>query len=311
MVSDNPKILHCRTQSELPTGFPDFAGSPSPAKLIAIGHALAGYDLIVTYGWNAINVAMAHKVFGQHLGLPPLVHHEQGSAHFLAEERGFKRKLLRRIALSSARSLVVGAPAIGEFARKHWNVSADRIANVELGIELKRFRPGAKSDALPGLVKRSAEYWIGAHLTASTVANAEKLVRTLQDLPRDWHLVLSTDDAPSDSIRTLADTLEVSHRVHVLDPTADGAKAMALYDIYVELTGPYEPATRMKQAMASATPVLRLGSADLTAELEDLIEDKSGRAALAKSNRETALSQFDVTASEKALRSLYQAAIAE
>ncbi|NNF92983.1 MAG: glycosyltransferase family 4 protein [Altererythrobacter sp.] len=290
--------------------FPVFGGSAGPGRLIAIGNALARYDLVVTYGWDAINVAMAHKVFGQHLKLPPLVHREQGSADFLGKEKGFKRKLLRRIALSSANSLVTGAPSIDDFAQKHWSVAAARIAHIQPGIELKRFRPSAKPDALPGLVKRSAEHWIGAHLSVSTAASASKLVQSLQDLPRDWHLVLTTDQAPKDEVRTLAETLEVSHRVHVLDRLADEAKAMALFDIYVELGSPFEAAPRTMQAMAAATPVIRHGNADLTTALDDLIEDNAGRRALAKTNRETALAQFDKAATARTLGSLYQAAIA-
>lgn len=290
--------------------FPVFGGSAGPGKLIAIGNALASYDLVVTYGWDAINVAMAHKVFGQHLKLPPLVHHEQGSAGFLGKEKGFKRKLLRRIALSSAHSLVTGVPAIGDFARRHWSVAAPRIAHIQPGIDLKRFRPSAKPDAMPGLVKRSAEHWIGANLSVDTAASASKLVQSLQDLPRDWHLVLTTEQTSTEEIRSLAEGLEVSHRVHVLDRLADEAKAMALFDIYVELAGPFEAAPRTLQAMAAATAVIRRGKADLTSALDDLIEDKAARRALAASNRQQALAQFDKAVSARALGSLYQAAIA-
>ena len=309
MADPSPKILHLRTKAEAPPAFPRFSGSPNPAKLIAIAQALKGYDLVVTHGWAAINVAMAHKVFAQHLDLPPLFHQEGGGPDFEASEGRLKRKIIRRIALGSVHTLVAPVKAIGDFATKNWGVPEARIATVQPGIDLKRYRPSAMPDALPGLVKRSTESWIGAFLTPASANAPAELVHSLVDLPRDWHLVLIAGDTPSDAIRAVAETHELSNRVHLLSGAADEAKALALCDIYVECAGRYEYAPGTMKAMAAGTPVVTFGIGDITTDLERFIEDPEGRKKAGSANRDHALANFDQAASKRALNGLYEAAI--
>ncbi len=311
-------------------GFSDVGGRAGPGKLIAIGQALSGYDLIVTYGWDAINAALAHKVFGQHLQLPPLVHHETGSAGFLAAETTMKRKILRRIAMSSANKLVTDVPAIAEFARRQWSMPADRLVLVKPCIELKRFRPSAKPDSLPGLVKRQTERWVGAYLLPYNSDAVAGLVKLLKDLPGDWHLVLIAGDTPAETVRAAADTHEVSHRVHVLDRSADEAKALALVDIYVDLESALSPAAGTAKAMAAAKTVVasRQSAAagyvsqanrpclatsdkmnDILSALLAIIDDDKLRLHAGSENRKMALEDFDRRSSAKALGKIYEAAM--
>jgi glycosyltransferase involved in cell wall biosynthesis len=309
MAVPAPHILHCITDAEAPAGFPRFSGQPGPAKLISIAQAMKGYDLVVSHGWEAINVALAHKVFGQHLGLPPLIHQEHGSADFEAQEARLKRKIIRRIGLGSVHTFVTPVQSIGDFAVSHWGVPPARVATIQPGIDLKRFRPNAKPDALPGLIKRPTEKWIGAFLKPGDDEAAAEVLNLGPDLPRDWHLVLIAGDTPTDVIRARADELGLSHRVHMLGRGVDEAKALALCDLYVELAGRYEFASGTAKAMATATPVIKASDGGLLSGLEDLILDEKKRERVAKENRETALKNFNQTEAAEGLSELYKSAM--
>ena len=294
---------------KLAQDFPDFSGSAGPGRLIAIGHALTQYDLVVTYGWGTINVAMAHKVFGQHLGLPPLIHHEPGSPRFEELEKRLKRKIIRRIAFGSVTNLIVPPSDVANFAKSNWNVPAGKIIQFRTGIDLKRFKPTAKPDALAGLVKRSTEHWIGAELTPDRGTAANELVRALKHLPRDWHLVLMAGETSPDAVRAAADAEEQSHRVHVLGSSADESAALALCDLFVDLSGPYEASSLRIKAMAAATPVVDFGAGDIVTTLESLIENAEMRKQKGAENRKHALANFDFTSSVKVLGGIYLDAI--
>ena len=78
-----------------PADFPSLKGRPTPGRLAAPARALAGYDLICTYNWGAMDVVMAHRLFARSFGLPPLIHHEDGfnedEAERLRPDRGHQR----------------------------------------------------------------------------------------------------------------------------------------------------------------------------------------------------------------------------
>ncbi|MFZ9396103.1 MAG: glycosyltransferase family 1 protein, partial [Erythrobacter sp.] len=58
--------------------FPPLQGAFGPRRLARIAQAMQPYDLAIGYGWPAIDVAMAHTLFRDAMGLPPMVHYESG-----------------------------------------------------------------------------------------------------------------------------------------------------------------------------------------------------------------------------------------
>ena len=87
--------------------FPSLQGKPMPGRLVALAKAMAGYDLICTYNWGAIDAVMAHTVFGDAFKLPPLVHHEDGFNEDEAKKLKRRRNWYRKIALGRTAALVV------------------------------------------------------------------------------------------------------------------------------------------------------------------------------------------------------------
>ena len=69
--------------------FPSLQGNPSPARLLRMARALQDFDLVLTYNWGAVDVTMAHTLFSDMLGLPPLIHHEEWSGEDEAMRNNF------------------------------------------------------------------------------------------------------------------------------------------------------------------------------------------------------------------------------
>ena len=88
-----------RVTVEFPMDFPPLAGSPTPGRLQRLAKAMQGFDLVLTYNWGAMDAVMAHTVFSRSLGLPPLVHHEDGFNSDEADGLKWSRNWYRRIAL--------------------------------------------------------------------------------------------------------------------------------------------------------------------------------------------------------------------
>ena len=70
--------------------FPGLKGLPLPARLQRLAKAMKGFDLVLTYNWGAMDPVMAHTLFKDAFGLPPLVHHEDGFDE--AEIDGLKKR---------------------------------------------------------------------------------------------------------------------------------------------------------------------------------------------------------------------------
>src|SRR5690606_1445260 len=86
--------------------FPPLAGKPLPGRLKRLAAAMAGYDLVCTYNWGAMDAAMAHTLFADVFKLPPLVHHEDGFNEDEATGLKRSRNLYRRLALGRSAALV-------------------------------------------------------------------------------------------------------------------------------------------------------------------------------------------------------------
>ena len=93
--------------AHFPQDFPSLTGLPTPGRLAKIAKSLKPYDLILTYNWGAMDVVMAHTIFAETLGLPPLIHHEDGFNEDEATQLKSRRNWFRRVALWKTPILVV------------------------------------------------------------------------------------------------------------------------------------------------------------------------------------------------------------
>lgn len=311
-----------------PTDFPSLTGLPTPGRLVTLAEALKPYDLICTYNWGAMDVAMAHTAFAKPFGLPPLVHHEDG---FNEDEAGglkTRRNLYRRAALRGAARVIVPSTGLEAIATGPWAQPAEKVLRIANGIDTAAFAAAPDPAALR-LIKREGERWIGTLAGLRPVKRLPQLVEAMAGLPEEWHLVICGEGPEREAIAAAAEALDVSHRVHLPGAVADPAKVVGLFDIFALSSASEQFPLSVVEAMAAGLPVAAPDVGDvrqivaapnrdyisvpgdtlaLADMLHELAADPALRARLGDANRERARSHFDAAQMVAAYRAAYGAA---
>ena len=335
VVSAEPEATGARAliapgiKVRFPTNFPALKGLHTPGRLATLGEALKGYDLVCTYNWGAIDVAMAHTTFAKSFGLPPLVHHEDG---FNEDEAGglkTRRNLYRRAALRGAARVIVPSTGLERIATGPWAQPPEKVLRIANGIDTAAFAAAPNPAALR-LIKREGERWIGTLAGLRPVKQLPLLVKAMAGLPEEWHLVICGEGPEREAIAAAADALEVSHRVHLPGAVADPAQIIGLFDIFALSSASEQFPLSVVEAMAAGLPVAAPDVGDvrqMVAEpnrayiavqndaqalgtmLAELAVDADLRSRIGAANRERARAQYDAAQMVAQYRAVYAAAI--
>jgi glycosyltransferase involved in cell wall biosynthesis len=306
--------------------FPSLTGKPLPRRLKKLAAAMAGYDLICTYNWGAMDAVMAHTLFADVYKLAPLVHHEDG---FNEDEAGGlkrTRNLYRRIALGRSAALVVPSRTLERIALETWDQPRTRVRLIPNGIDTRAFAKVPKRDALPRVVKQKGEYWVGTLAGLRKVKNLTALVRACAGLPDEWQLVIAGEGPERAAILAEAAALGIEHRVHLPGFVADAAKAVGLFDVFALSSHSEQSPISVIEAMAAGLPVAapRVGDvgamvasdngpylcepgdeAALAKALAALARDPALRKRIGEANRKKAIAEFDERTMIERYRALY------
>lgn len=310
--------------------FPSLQGRPTPGRLKKLAEAMRGYDLVLTYNWGALDAVMANTLFGEALGLPPLIHHEDG---FNEDERGGlkrSRNWYRRIALGRARGLVVPSETLEEIALTAWAQPIGRVKVIPNGIDIEAFAKPPRADALPGLIKRGGEFWIGTLAGLRPVKNLTALVRACAPLPDWWQLVIVGEGPEREAIRAEAARLGIEHRVHLPGFARDPERFVGLFDVFALSSHSEQFPISLVEAMSAGRPVAAFAVGDIAAMVAEenrpfivppgdeaalaealaaLAGDTNLRGTLRKANRAKARASYDEKAMIAAYRRLYASAM--
>lgn len=310
--------------------FPALTGKPFPRRLQQLARAMAGYDLVLTYNWGAMDAVLAHTAFAEVLKLPPLVHHEDGFNQDEAERLKWHRNLFRRIALFRAQGLVVPSQRLEHIARTAWKQPAAMVRRIPNGIPVFAYGRKPKRDALPRVIKHPGEQWVGTLAGLRAVKNLPRLVRAFAPLPDHWQLVILGEGPEREAIRATAAALGVGHRVHLPGHVAHPAEVMGLFDLFALSSDSEQFPISVVEAMASKLAIAapRVGDVEamvagenrrfltapgdeaaLSAALAELAEDAALRAAIGAANRARAEAEYDEAAMIAAYRKLYAGAL--
>lgn len=313
-----------------PASFPSLTGRPTLGRLQKLARAMKGYDLILTYNWGSVDAVMAHTLFGQAMGLPPLIHHEDGFNEDEFKRLKKSRNWYRRIALGRASGLVVPSEKLEEIALVDWAQPLGRVKHIPNGIPTANFTKEPRPDALRGVIKRQGEFWVGTMAGLRKIKNLPRLVRAFADLPEGWQLVIVGEGPEEDAIRAEADRLDIGHRLHMPGFVPDPAKYVGLFDIFALSSDSEQFPISVIEAMAAGVPVVAPAVGDiadmvslpnvpficaagdeinLVASLYELSLNAEGRAAMGAANREKARAEFDEKRMIDAYRRLYSSAM--
>lgn len=319
-------LIDKRVRVSFPTDFPSLTGRSTPGRLVGLARGLEGFDLILTYDWGAIDVVMAHTIFGQSFGLAPLIHHESGLEETEQGRARARRNWYRRAALWRTNGLVVRSASIENEAMESWKQPRDRITRIPFAIETGRLE---KADP-KGLrvVKRKGERWIGVVATSDTAENIANFVEALKALPEAWHMVIIGEGCDLGTARKTASEHGVDHRVHLAGAVDEVPRTLGLFDIFAAVSD--RDPHWLLQAMAHALPIVAPETGDngtlvarenrdyvtppgdvdaLAHALSALAGDPAGRVEIGKANQAKARAQFDIQASVKRHRELYSSVL--
>lgn len=331
IVSGEPGEMGARAHiapgitARFPADFPSLVGKPTPWRLVALAEAMKPFDLICTYNWGAMDAAMAHGVFAKSLGLPPLVHHEDGFNEDEAERLKPARGWYRRAALRHAHRLIVPSKLLEDIAINVWHQPPGKVTRIANGIDTAAFSTAPDPAALR-IIKRPGERWVGTLAGLRAVKQLPMLVEAMQALPAEWHLVIAGDGPERDAIRARAADLELSHRVHLAGAIAEPQKIIGLFDIFALSSRSEQFPLSVAEAMAAGLPIaapdvgdIRAMVAELNREfiaipgdaaalgqmLADLAADEALRKAIGSANRARAVAEYSAERMIARYREIY------
>lgn len=313
-----------------PEDFPSLTGRPSRSRLRKVAEAMRGFDLVLTYNWGAMDAVMAHRLFAKRLGLPPLVHHEDGFNQ--DETYGLKRSRnwFRRLALPTVAALVVPSQLLERIALTVWRQPSSRVRRIANGIPLSDYNHPASADALPGLIKQPGELWLGTLAGLRAVKNLPRLVRAFAALPPAWKLVIVGEGPEREAIAAQAAALGLADRVLLPGFATDPGKVTALFDLYALSSDSEQFPISVVEAMAAGIAVVSPAVGDisamvtgenqrwivaagddaaLAAALADAAGNTPARSAIGAANRAKALAEYGEEAMIAAYRKTYAGAM--
>jgi glycosyltransferase involved in cell wall biosynthesis len=268
---------------------------------------------------------MAHTLFADVYKLPPLVHHEDG---FNEDEAGGLKPLrnfYRGIALGRSSALVVPSRTLERIALETWHQPRTRVRLIPNGIDTRAFTVPARRDALPRLMKRKGEFWVGTLAGLRAVKNLPQLVRACSGLSEEWQLVIGGQGPERGAILAQAKASGIEDRVHLIGHV-DPAKAMAQFDIFALSSLSEQFPISVVEAMAAGLPIAapRVGDigamvatengpylsapgdeAGLAAVIATLAADPALRERIGEANRAKARAEFDEGRMVDRYRALY------
>jgi L-malate glycosyltransferase len=286
------KALDPALSVDFPDDFPSLQGRPTPMRLFRIARAMKLYDLVLTYNWGAMDAVLAHRLFAAALGLPPLVHHEDGFNE--DEANGLKpaRNWFRRLALPGASALVVPSRRLERIALDNWAQPRDRVRLIGNGIPTQEYLAPPPRDAIPGLPKPAGVKWLGTLAGLRAVKNLPRLVRVFAAMPADWHLVILGEGPERQAIEAQARESGVADRVHLPGFVPAPSRAVGLFDLFALSSDseqfPISLLEAMAAGLAAASPAVGDVAAMVSVENRSYITPPGDEAALAQTLAELA-----------------------
>lgn len=253
----------------VPVEFPDapcrFKGPSLPVRLWDIGRYLrrGNFDLVLTYNWGSIEVAMANRLFGR----LPLVHHEDGFGPEEATATLPRRNHFRRLALPGAHAVVACSRLIERIALNDWGQPRSRVRFIPNGVNVGPFDTPPPPDAIPGFMKKPGDLVVGTLAGLRDVKNLPRLVRAFAAATRgrtDCWLIIGGQGPEEERIRAEAAAHGISDRLVMPGYLTNPARYVGLFDVYAISSDTEQFPISLVEAMAARLPAACTNVGDIS-----------------------------------------------
>ncbi|MGE0776012.1 MAG: glycosyltransferase family 4 protein [Sphingomonadaceae bacterium] len=308
---------------EFPDDHPSLTGKPAIGRYQALALYMRRFDLVLTYNWGAMDAVGARRIFGKSVGVPPLIHHEDGFNEDEASGQKPARVWFRRLMLGTAHAVVVPSHMLEGIALTSWRQSPERVRRIANGIALDRFE-GRHEQA------RSDGVTVGTVAGLRAVKNLPKMVRAFANADIPGRLRIVGEGPEREAIESEAHQCGVASRVDLPGFKADPASALCDFDVFALSSDSEQQPISLIEAMTSGLPVVSTDVGDVREMVaeenlpfivppvrEDLFADAMRELAvnprlrrnIGAANRVKALQKFDERQMISEYRTLYEAAM--
>ncbi|GGD68679.1 glycosyltransferase [Croceicoccus mobilis] len=270
--------------------FPDLDGSTGPGKLNRMARAMRKYELVIVHGEAGFPATMAHSLFGEALKLPPLVHYHDSLSGFAG---GPMKRFRHKLGFARTSAVIAPAPAAANEMASRWALGGGRLRIAVPPFPAKP--PAQKPDAIPQMMKRKGESWIGVR-AALLLRDPQPLLRAMLRVDEHWRLVVFGTKEECLAVSSAADVEQVADRVMTSTRLSGPEDRAGLFDI-IAIAGPAPGALippALFHAAAAGVPLLVEGR-----ELNPLLPAKASDLAVASGGRkDLADAMVDLATSE-------------
>ena len=309
---------------------PSLAGMPGMGRYRQLARYMKKFHLVLSYNWGSMDGVMAHTLLTRSMGLPPLIHHEDGFNHDEIDRLKKRRNWFRTIALQRANALVVPSKTLEQIARTAWHQPLEKICRFPNGIDTDHYNRRPQRGSFPGYQKRDGEVVVGTIAGLRTVKNLPRLVRAVAAAGPNVRLAIAGEGPERAAIMAEAERLGIADRVMMPGFLRDPARYIRLFDIFALSSDSEQYPISLVEAMTSAIPAVstdvgdvrhivakenlpfivpRADEAGLSNAIRTLAADQHLRATVGEANRFVACSQYDESTMFARYRQLYGTAM--
>jgi glycosyltransferase involved in cell wall biosynthesis len=302
-------------------------GKPSPHRYLRLARYMAGFDLVLTYNWGAMDAVGARRMWSPFMKLPPLIHAEDGFNQDEVVRQNLKRVWFRRLMLPTAARVVVPSQRLERIAQEMWHRPAAQVLRIPNGIRLPSEAEIAEPLPIPGLDRGKPGVVLGTIAGLRAVKNLPRLVRVFAaGAPADARLVILGEGPERAAIVAEAERLGVADRVLLPGFVSDPVRYLGNLDIFALSSDSEQFPISLVEAMACGLPALCTDVGDIRAMVSDanacflfapddeasmarglraLCDDGASRRWIGAANRSVALAGFDEGVMIQRYRDLY------
>jgi L-malate glycosyltransferase len=309
---------------------PSLAGMPGMGRYRQLARYMKKFHLVLSYNWGSMDGVMAHTLLSRSMGLPPLIHHEDGFNHDEIDRLKKRRNWFRTIALQRANALVVPSKTLETIARTVWHQPLDKICRFPNGIDTEHYNRRPQRGSFPGFQKRDGEIVVGTIAGLRTVKNLPRLVRAVAAAGQNVRLAIAGEGPERDNIMAEAARLGIADHVMMPGFLRDPARYIRLFDIFALSSDSEQYPISLVEAMVSGLPAVSTDVGDvrnivarenlpyivsrddevgLADAIATLANDAGLRDSIGVANRHIACSQYDESTMFARYRQLYGSAM--